>query len=187
MLDDRDDALAPSSNPSDESSGTHVSNRQNHKKRNSHEGRSYPPSPEPLSGQKPKGLMKLDLDSEAVNAVWAPIGSSHPAPRESANRIMEALKRHGGNIMYHKGNYYQQVHFIGDKPFYQYVLVPDQLLSQHDAKFDNTIISNTLVRRAALELMSYEFRDGSFGEWVIDGDLPLVSLYVSSIVTLQQH
>ena len=98
--------------------------------------------------------------------------------------MMKALKDRGGNLMYQKGNDYQHVYFTGDKPFYQYVLVPDQLLSQYDAKFTYTIVPTGLIHKPALTLMGYTYDKLSLGDLTITGDLTLVRLYTLSTVIL---
>ena len=116
-----------------------------------------------------------------------PLGPSHKDFWRSNHRfassyshigpeILDALRSSRGGIYYAKANHFQQVHYVDARPIYTCNLVPRYLIPHNESMALSTEIGDGLVRKEALDLLGYSFSKTKQGDFLIQGDLDLVSL-----------
>ena len=85
------------------------------------------------------------------------------------------LRSTRGGIYYIKSNTFKQVHFVDNYPIYTCNFVPSNMVPDNEDKFLNTELGSGLIRKEALNLLSYSYTRSETGNFSIKGDLGPVS------------
>ena len=90
--------------------------------------------------------------------------------------ILHAMRSTRGGIYYAKTSTYKQVFFIDSRPIFTCFFIPEELIPEGEAyKFDTTELLDGMIRKAALDLLGYVYRDVEVGKFAVQADLEFVS------------
>ena len=101
--------------------------------------------------------------------------SSHPPSRQLGGEILTELRSLRGGIDYIKSNNFTQVYYVDQYPIYRFNLVPWDMIPRGEEELLNTELGRGLIRREALDLFAYSYTETETGNFLISGNLELVS------------
>ena len=95
--------------------------------------------------------------------------------RELGSEILATLRSRRGGIYYIKSNNFKQLYYVDEYCIYVCNFVPSNLISVDEDNILNTELGSGLIRKEALDLLAYSYTRSETGNFLIKGDLGLVS------------
>ena len=106
--------------------------------------------------------------------------------RELGSEILATLRSRRGGIYYIKSNNFKQVYYVDEYCIYVCNFVPLNLIPVNENIILNTELGSGLIRKEALDLLAYSYTRSETGNFLIKGDLGLVSdkYIVNALISL---
>lgn len=95
--------------------------------------------------------------------------------RELGSEILATPRSRRGGIYYIKSNNFKQVYYVDEYCIYVCSFVPLNLIPVNEDNVLNTELGSGLIRKEALDLLAYSYTRNETGNFLIKGDLGLVS------------
>ena len=124
----------------------------------------------------PYGISRVGPLGSGYKDFWRPNHRFASSYSQIGDEILHALRSSRGGIYYAKANHFRQSHYVDARLIYTCNLVPSHLIPQNESKPLSTQIGDGLVRKEALDLLGYSFSKTAQGDFLIQGNLDLVSL-----------
>ena len=113
--------------------------------------------------------------------LWRPV---HPSQRyrHIGNEILTAMRSTRGGIYYAKTSSHKQVFFVDGRPIFTCFFVPQELIpGEEEYKFNTTELIDGVIRKSALDLLGYVYKDVEVGKFAVQADLEFVSQNATSL------
>ena len=98
-----------------------------------------------------------------------------PPSRQLGSEILAILRSERGGIHYIKSNNFKQVHYVDEYPIYTCYLVPSDMIPYNENSCLSTELGSGLIRKEALDLLTYSYTRSETGNFLIKGNLGPVS------------
>ncbi|KAL8706837.1 MAG: hypothetical protein Q9225_007904, partial [Loekoesia sp. 1 TL-2023] len=141
-----------------------------------HPPRFHPiPPPPPLDNPQPQyGDPSFGSFVTVQKDFWRPSYPSLQSPdRQLGEAMLTALRSTRGGIYYTKSNDFKQVHYVDHHPIYICAFVPSHMIPYNEWKSLSTELDQGSIRKEALDLLGYSYRETGTGKFLISGDLEL--------------
>ncbi|KAM0800716.1 hypothetical protein BDR22DRAFT_230643 [Usnea florida] len=128
------------------------------------EGHYMPPRPPGNYPQASYGEMDFSIPTHNL---------FQPPSRQLGSEILAILRSERGGIHYMKSNNFKQVHYVDQYPIYTCYLVPSNMIPYNEDSCLITELGSGLIRKEALDLLTYSYTRSETGNFSIKGNLGL--------------
>lgn len=129
----------------------------------------------PISPRNTNRDMHPFGDLAASRSYWLLSPSVPPLSGEyHGQNILNRLRSRAGGIYYTKSNQFRETQFVDLDVIFERQLVPPHLIPSHEMSYLTTEIDSGSVRKEAVELLEYDYKETKTGKLSISGDLGLV-------------